>query len=99
MCWISSDPQISEDQKLEMVAGFSCGFYQLKNYAFRFFVIAHYGCTYFLAGKKDNLGIPLMLAHVCFSLVQEEVISSAVKRANDLLVRAGINLPKRMNYV
>ncbi|XP_035821767.1 uncharacterized protein [Zea mays] len=30
---------------------------------------------------------------------KEEVISSAVKRANDLLARAGINLPRRMNYV
>ncbi|KAF7063949.1 hypothetical protein CFC21_070406 [Triticum aestivum] len=30
---------------------------------------------------------------------EEEVISSAVKRATALLVRAGINLPERMNYL
>uniref|UniRef100_A0A453JYQ1 Amidohydrolase-related domain-containing protein n=1 Tax=Aegilops tauschii subsp. strangulata TaxID=200361 RepID=A0A453JYQ1_AEGTS len=30
---------------------------------------------------------------------EEEVISSAVKRATALLARAGINLPERMNYL
>jgi hypothetical protein len=41
----------------------------------------------------------IMKDHKIMNLNEEEVISSAVKRANDLLVRAGINLPKRMNYV
>ncbi|KQJ86772.1 hypothetical protein BRADI_4g07610v3 [Brachypodium distachyon] len=30
---------------------------------------------------------------------EDEIISSAVERATDLLVRAGINLPKRMNHL
>ncbi|XP_066355659.1 uncharacterized protein [Miscanthus floridulus] len=41
----------------------------------------------------------IMKDHKIMNLNEEEVISSAVKRANDLLVRAGINLPRRMNYV
>ncbi|KAJ1265423.1 hypothetical protein BS78_08G075500 [Paspalum vaginatum] len=41
----------------------------------------------------------IMKDHKIMNLNEDEVISSAVKRANDLLVRAGINLPQRMNYV
>nr|ACF86649.1 unknown [Zea mays] len=41
----------------------------------------------------------IMKDHKIMNLNEEEVISSAVKRANDLLARAGINLPRRMNYV
>ncbi|KAL6851952.1 hypothetical protein ACP4OV_020137 [Aristida adscensionis] len=37
--------------------------------------------------------------HKIVNLNEEELIASAVKRASDLLVRAGINLPKRMNYL
>ncbi|TVU50345.1 hypothetical protein EJB05_01714 [Eragrostis curvula] len=41
----------------------------------------------------------IMKDHKIMNLNEEEVISSAVKRATDLLARAGINLPNRMNYV
>ncbi|KAG0520705.1 hypothetical protein BDA96_08G097200 [Sorghum bicolor] len=41
----------------------------------------------------------IMKDHKIMNLNEEEEISSAVKRANDLLERAGINLPSRMNYV
>ncbi|CAN6333907.1 unnamed protein product [Urochloa humidicola] len=41
----------------------------------------------------------IMKDHKIMNLNEEEVITSAVKRANDLLERAGINLPKRMNHV
>ncbi|TVU21915.1 hypothetical protein EJB05_31586 [Eragrostis curvula] len=41
----------------------------------------------------------IMKDHKIMNINEEEVISSAGKRANDLLARAGINLPKRMDYV